>query len=75
MPDHFQGEYVISKQSLNSPHPEPAFPQPQSCLASHSCGYGCSDPAPGSPKAPLALPRPRSDTNKLAFDDRKGVEF
>ena len=21
MPDHFQGEYVISKQSLNSPHP------------------------------------------------------
>lgn len=53
MPDHFQGEYVISKQSLNSPHPEPAFPQPQSCLASHSCGCGCSDPAPGSPKAPL----------------------
>ena len=41
MPDHFQGEYVISKQSLNSPHPEPAFPQPQSCLASHSGGYCC----------------------------------
>ena len=68
MPDHFQGEYVISKQSLNSPHPSLHF---------HSLSLPWP-PIPAAAAAPtqrLALPRPRSDTNKLAFDDRKGVEF
>lgn len=68
MPDHVQGEYVISKQNLNSP---PPLTLPPHCLshvvASHSCGCATLTEC-------LALPRPHLDANKLAFDDKKGVE-
>lgn len=63
MSDHLQGEYVISKQNLDCP------------LHSHSLSCAGGHPvAVATPAQGLALLRPCVDTNKLAFDDKKGVE-
>lgn len=69
MPDHLRPEYIISKQNLHGPPHRACIP---------TAPVARRPPIPvavaTSPEC-LALPRPCLETNKLAFDDRKGVEF